>query len=52
MGLESCATWDRDSITWGGWDKGVGTVLMVASVWEYRVREVEFRKENGLGCCL
>nr|GEZ16017.1 hypothetical protein [Tanacetum cinerariifolium] len=28
MGLESCATWDRDRITWGGWDKGVGTILM------------------------
>nr|GFA08655.1 hypothetical protein [Tanacetum cinerariifolium] len=46
MGLESCATWDRDSITWGGWDKGVGTVSMGASVRECKVREVEFRQEN------
>nr|GEZ93340.1 hypothetical protein [Tanacetum cinerariifolium] len=27
MGLESCATWDRD-ITWGGQDEGVGTVQL------------------------
>nr|GEY84298.1 hypothetical protein [Tanacetum cinerariifolium] len=26
MGLESCATWDLDKVTWGGRDKGVGTV--------------------------
>nr|GEV48173.1 hypothetical protein [Tanacetum cinerariifolium] len=51
MGLRSCATWDRDSITWGGWDKGVGTILMGASVRECRVREVEFRQENRLGNC-
>nr|GEX93077.1 hypothetical protein [Tanacetum cinerariifolium] len=36
IGLESCATWDRDSITWEGWDKGVGTVPMGASVRECR----------------
>nr|GEX31127.1 hypothetical protein [Tanacetum cinerariifolium] len=49
IGLESCATWDRDSITWEGWDKGVRTVSMGASVQECRVREVEFRRENGWG---
>nr|GEW02276.1 hypothetical protein [Tanacetum cinerariifolium] len=26
MGLESCATWDLDRVTWGGRAKGVGTV--------------------------
>nr|GEW72047.1 phospholipase D beta 1-like [Tanacetum cinerariifolium] len=33
MGLESCATWDRDNITWEGRDEGVGTVqaLSIAS---------------------
>nr|GFB19509.1 hypothetical protein [Tanacetum cinerariifolium] len=49
--LEERATWDRDRITWGGWDKGVGTVPMGASVRECRVRDVEFRRENRLGYC-
>nr|GEZ94333.1 hypothetical protein [Tanacetum cinerariifolium] len=49
--LEERATRDRDMITWGGWDKGVGTVPMGASVQECRMREVEFRRENGLGYC-
>nr|GEW06204.1 hypothetical protein [Tanacetum cinerariifolium] len=44
MGLESCAMWDRGSITWGGRDEGVGTVSMGASVQECRVRE---KGKNG-----
>nr|GEX34469.1 putative ribonuclease H-like domain-containing protein [Tanacetum cinerariifolium] len=48
---EEGATRVKDRITWGGWDKGVGTVSMGASVRECRVREVEFRQENGLGYC-
>nr|GEW87275.1 hypothetical protein [Tanacetum cinerariifolium] len=33
-----------------GWSgEGVGTVQVVASVREYRMREMEFRRENGLG---
>nr|GEU58604.1 phospholipase-like protein [Tanacetum cinerariifolium] len=47
MGLESCATWDRDSITWEGRDEGVGTVQVGQGVWECIVGEVEFRRENG-----
>nr|GEZ62455.1 hypothetical protein [Tanacetum cinerariifolium] len=37
--LEERATWDRDRITWGGWDKGGGTVLVGWSVQECRVRK-------------
>nr|GEW37082.1 hypothetical protein [Tanacetum cinerariifolium] len=29
MGLESCVMWDLDRVTWGGRDKGVGTVQRV-----------------------
>nr|GFD02409.1 hypothetical protein [Tanacetum cinerariifolium] len=47
--LEERDTWDRDRITWGGWDKGVGIVPMGASVRECRVGEKGFWRENGLG---
>nr|GEY64043.1 hypothetical protein [Tanacetum cinerariifolium] len=30
IGLKSCATWDRDSITWEGRDEGVGTVQVMS----------------------
>nr|GEV97696.1 hypothetical protein [Tanacetum cinerariifolium] len=37
MGLKSCATWDRDSITWEGRDEGVGTVQVMWDVRECTV---------------
>nr|GFA49072.1 hypothetical protein [Tanacetum cinerariifolium] len=51
MGLESCATWDRGQGNMGWSGEGVGTVPMGTSVRECRVREVEFRRENGLENC-
>nr|GEV21349.1 hypothetical protein [Tanacetum cinerariifolium] len=49
MGLERCATWDLDRVTWGGRAKGVGTVQVRWDVRECSVGVMEKRRERSLG---
>nr|GEW99457.1 putative reverse transcriptase domain-containing protein [Tanacetum cinerariifolium] len=46
IGLESCATWDLDRVTWGGRDKGVGTVEVRWDVRECTVGVMGKKGEN------
>nr|GEZ14155.1 hypothetical protein [Tanacetum cinerariifolium] len=47
MGLEKCATWDLDRVTWGGRDKGVSTVQVRRDALECTVRVMG--KKGGKG---